>query len=367
MIPISDTVLARTVELRRRLHLCPEPSGREVQTAKLLKRFLSEHTSLELRDCGSGFYAAHREPDVSVPGIALRADYDGLDLGDGSAAHLCGHDGHAAALCGTALLLEGHRIGRNVFLLFQPAEETGLGARDCRQIFDLEDIGEIYGIHNLPGCPLGRVFVREGAFACASRGLVVTLKGVRAHAAYPETGISPAGALGKLLCQMSTLSRDAVKMHALCTVIGARLGEQAFGTAPGYAELWLTVRAEQDAVLEALCAKVSAFSENTAVEEGLSCSIRIQDPFPATVNDPACADKVRRACNGTILPEPMRWSEDFGHYLDRCRGAFFGIGAGETQPPLHDPSYDYPDTLLLPTIRAFWELLEAPAVSDIDF
>lgn len=76
MIPISDTLLSRTTELRHRLHTCPESSGNEVRTAMLLKQFLSEYTSLELQDCGAGFYAAHREPDTAVPDIALRADYD---------------------------------------------------------------------------------------------------------------------------------------------------------------------------------------------------------------------------------------------------------------------------------------------------
>lgn len=366
MIPISDTLLSQTTQLRRRLHDCPESSGNEVRTAALLKRFLSEHTSLELRECGMGFYAAHREPESSVPGIALRADYDALDLGDGTAAHLCGHDGHAAALCGTALLLEGRRIGRNVFLLFQPAEETGQGAQSCREIFDRERICEIYGIHNLPGYPLGKVFVREGTFACASRGMAVTLEGIRAHAAYPETGISPAGALGKVLCRMTELNREAAERQGLCTVIGARLGEAAFGTAPGYAELWLTLRAQRDGVLDALCARAEGILTEAAAEEHLSCSLRIRDPFPATVNDPVCAEKVRSSCGAAILPEPMRWSEDFGHYLARCRGAFFGIGAGETQPPLHNPRYAYPDALLKPTIRAFWSILEARAVSETD-
>lgn len=359
MIPNSDTLLSLITQLRHRLHACPEPSGNEVRTAILLKQFLSEHTSLELQNCGGGFYAAHREPDAIGPGMVLRADYDALELGNGAAAHLCGHDGHAAALCGIALLLEGNRVGRNVFLLFQPAEETGQGAKGCLKIFDREGVSEIYGIHNLPGYPLGKVFVREGTFACASRGIAVTLKGICAHAAYPETGISPAEALGKLLCRMTELNRDAVKKHALCTVIGARLGEQAFGTAPGYAELWLTLRAEQDAVLEELSAKVSEFSERAAADGGLSGSIRIHDPFPATVNDPACTHKVQSVCGGTILPEPMRWSEDFGHYLTRCRGAFFGIGAGENQPPLHNPSYEYPDALLLPTVHALWALVKA--------
>ena len=77
--------------------------------------------------------------------VSLRADYDELATPEGGAAHLCGHDGHAAALCGVALMLEGQSIGRSVFLLFQGAEETGAGAALCCELFDREKVGEIYG------------------------------------------------------------------------------------------------------------------------------------------------------------------------------------------------------------------------------
>jgi len=86
--------------LRRALHQCPEPSGEEVRTKALLMDFLRTRTGLELHPCGEGFYAARREPGGTRPPVALRADYDALALPDGGAAHLCGHDGHAAALGG---------------------------------------------------------------------------------------------------------------------------------------------------------------------------------------------------------------------------------------------------------------------------
>ena len=103
--------------LRHALHQCPEISGQEVRTKALLQQFLREHTTLELQPCGEGFYAAHREKNASKPAIALRADYDALATLDGGAAHLCGHDGHAASLCAVGLMLEGKSVGRNVFLL----------------------------------------------------------------------------------------------------------------------------------------------------------------------------------------------------------------------------------------------------------
>ena len=95
-------------ELRHRLHTCPEISGQERKTKAALKQFLEESTNLELHDCGGGFYAVYRSStaDSAKKGVAFRADYDALALPEGGAAHLCGHDGHASALCGAALLLE---------------------------------------------------------------------------------------------------------------------------------------------------------------------------------------------------------------------------------------------------------------------
>ena len=98
-------------DLRHALHQCPEVSGRETRTEALLQQFLRAHTTLELQPCGEGFYAAHREKNASKPAIALRADYDALATLDGGAAHLCGHDGHAASLCAVGLMLEGKIVG----------------------------------------------------------------------------------------------------------------------------------------------------------------------------------------------------------------------------------------------------------------
>lgn len=344
--------------LREALHQCPERSGEERQTKALLMDFLRTHTDLELHPCGAGFYAARRE-EGDRPPVAFRADYDALALPDGGAAHLCGHDGHAAALCGTILSLKGERLGRDVFFLFQPAEETGAGAPGCLELFDREQVAQIYGAHNLPGYPLGQVFTRPGTFACGSRGVTLSFQGRPTHAAYPEHGLSPATAVGRLLCALPELSRaELYSGMTLCTVIGAELGEKAFGAAAAQGEVWLTLRAEQDGDLERLFDEILGLSRALAGEYGLGFDHQVQDVFPATVNDPDCAQLVLERCGGELLPEPMRWSEDFGHYLRRCPGAFFGIGAGESCPPLHTGDYQYPDELLEPTIRAFWQIVQ---------
>lgn len=355
---MEQALMDKITALRAQLHACAEVSGREVVTKRTLMDFLRSHASLELVDLGVGFYAAHREAESGRPAVALRADYDALATPEGGAAHLCGHDGHAAALCAVALELEGKTIGRSVFLLFQGAEETGAGAEPCCALFERESVGEIYGAHNLPGFPLGQVITRAGTFACASRGITLRFTGKPAHAAYPETGISPAPAVGQLLVDLPLLAAPAqYRGMTLCTVIGVQMGEKAFGAAAESAELWLTLRGEHDDDLSSLRRSVLSRARLLAENAQLDFSFEEQDVFPATENDALCASRVLRVCRGSLLHDPMRWSEDFGHYLRLCRGAFFGIGAGEDHPQIHTEHYEYPDALLGPTARAFWALL----------
>ena len=350
--------LETIIQLRKTLHSCPEVSGQEVQTKALLIDFLNKHTTLEIHPCGDGFYAAHREPSGKLHAIALRADYDALAMPDGTAKHLCGHDGHAAALCGVALFSEGKTFNRDIFFLFQPAEETGAGAEGCLELFSRESVGEIYGAHNLPGLPLGLVTTRPGTFACASRGLTLFFRGKPSHAAYPENGRSPASAVGKLLCALPKLS-DASQYTGmiLCTVIGVEMGSRSFGASAANAEVRLTLRAEHDHDLMALQDKILNLSKASAEQGQISFSYQLHDVFPATENTSECAQKVLTRCEGRLLETPMRWSEDFGHYLTICPGAFFGIGAGGDCPQLHTENYEYPDALLRPTIEALIKLL----------
>lgn len=359
-VHLTDADLALITELRRKLHSIPEISGKEIKTKSTLMDFLRRHTTLELIPCGDGFYAAHREKSPVKPAIALRADYDALAIPDGGAAHLCGHDGHSAALCGAALFADENEFGRDIFFLFQPAEETGTGAEGCTELFRHESINEIYGAHNLPGFPLGQITTRSGTFACASRGLILNFHGKPSHAAYPENGISPASAVGNLLCELPNLtSKDRYSGMTLCTVIGVRMGEKAFGASASDAEVWLTLRAEHDSDLTSLYEAILSISRLLSDEYKLTFSYQLQDVFPATENTDECARKILDLCGGVPLGIPMRWSEDFGHYLKKCRGAFFGIGAGEDHPPLHTENYEYPDELLAYTIKAFLKLMNA--------
>lgn len=202
------------------------------------------------------------------------------------------------------------------------------------------------------------VTTRPGTFACASCGLTLRFAGAPAHAAYPEDGISPAPAVGDLLNGLSHLSApEKYGGMVLCTVIGVQMGEKAFGSAAANAEVWLTLRAEHDRDLASLERRILDRAEASARKHRLRFTFQKCDVFPATENHAACADKVLRVCGGQTLQSPMRWSEDFGWYLQKCGGAFFGIGAGEAHAPLHTAAFEYPDALLSPTCEAFYKLI----------
>ena len=135
------------------------------------------------------------------------------------------------------------------------------------------------------------------------------------------------------------------------------MGEKAFGTSAADAEIWLTLRAEKESELTLLHDRIIEVTEKLCKDHRLDFSYDVQDRFPATENDPGYVEHVLTATAGALLNEPRRWSEDFGHYLKYCRGAFFGIGAGTDHPDLHTIDYEYPDDLLEPTAKAFMDIL----------
>lgn len=353
--------------LRRVLHRHPELAGQEAGTADRLHGHLAGLAPDRLvTGLGGHGLAAVFRGATPGPRVLLRCELDALplpeslDLPHGSTvpgvAHKCGHDGHMAMLVGAAADLAAERPARGeVVLLFQPAEETGAGA--ARVIADpaFADLApdRAVALHNLPGEALGAVLWRAGLFASASEGLAVELTGASAHAGEPEAGRSPALALAGLIAAVSAAPLQCLPLGAAAkaTVVHARLGDEALGTAPGRARLVATLRAHEPADLERLAAHCCRIATGLAAAHGLAVSLRRAEPFPDTVNDPAVTDlAVGVAADLGLecreLPRPLPWSEDFGHFTALWPGALLGLGAGTEQPPLHHPDYDFPDALI---------------------
>lgn len=263
-------------------------------------------------------------------------------------------------------MLEGERTGRNIQLIFQPAEETGEGALQiCRSWPGLGRLCALYALHNIPGFPRGAILMRRGCFACASCGHVVSIQGRPAHAAYPGDGANPIELLSRLALETAEMIEgilDGDSRLLMRTLIGLQAGGENFGLSASEGRLNQTLRGHRKADIDALIARIEARTQAGCEAQGMLCRFELRDVFPDTANDDAVyLDALRRFRRAGLdiveLAEPMRWSEDFGWYLRQVPGLYFGIGAGENSPGLHTDGFCFDDGLIAPALRALEALV----------
>ena len=360
-MPDNET-LAR---FRRTLHAHPEPSGAEHATHDRIAAFLRAHApdARLVENLGATGLAAVINPDHRTRTILYRSDHDALRIHERTDAphasttpgvmHACGHDGHTTIACALAsrLAADPPESARVVFL-FQPAEETGTGARavlDDPRAADLAPDAAI-AIHNLPAVPLGRVVVREGIACPASVGLELVFDGVPGHSAEPRVARSPLAPAAALIDPLTYAPQTLRIEHALVTVTTIDSGPLDFGRIPARVTLGATLRAHTDTDLTRLTDHATTLARAAARAHGLTLTVREHEPFPALINDTRVARAVRDRLGAlghdTIEPaHAFPWSEDFAHIARACPAVLLGIGAGEDTPHLHADTYDYPDAL----------------------
>lgn len=337
-----------------------EASGNERRTAARLAEFLAPLASdVTTGLAGHGLIATFPGLEPG-PTVALRAELDAVPAENGGHAHLCGHDGHMALLCGLAAHLAQSPLARGrAALVFQPAEETGAGgpALAAEPAWAALNPDLCFALHNLPGRPAGLVLARSGAMHCASVGLEARLIGSPAHAAQPEAGRSPAPALARALGELPGLSGPGQAV----TLCHAGLGRPGFGVAAGSALIMATLRAGDDAGFAELRGRCAGFLRALAEEHGLGLELNWREEFAATVNHPEAFAVVKAAAGdaGLSFEEPagpMPWSEDFGALAAGRKGAIFWLGAGEGAGALHGAGYAFPPALL-PAGLDLWRAL----------
>ncbi len=381
--PTKPTIHSHSLEaIRHYLHQYPELSGQETETADYIAEQLQSLAPDQLiRGLGGTGVAAIFDSGKAGKTLLFRCELDALPIQSihdkpyrstrAGIAHQCGHDGHMAIILGLAQAIANSRPKRGrVVILFQPAEETGEGARAVVNDPQFSQIApdESFALHNLPQQPLGEVIIRAGTFNCASRGLLIRLKGRTAHAAYPETGISPQLALAELLQAFSELpeqlkQEQSENEHGLImvTVVHCDMGEATFGTSPADACLMVTLRTETDAAMQLLADASVALVNATATKYHLQSRVEWSDIFDASVNDEGCVKQVIDAAEThghhvRVIDKPFRWSEDFGAISAVSRGAMFAFGAGEDCPQIHNPDYVFADELITQGRDIFFEI-----------
>lgn len=350
---------------RRDLHAHPELSGQESRTAGIVFDRLAEMGLSPVRGVGGAGVVAVVEGRAPGPSIGLRADMDALPLNDDSGAayasttpgvsHACGHDGHTATLLGLARRLADDPPARGrVALIFQPAEETGLGARAMIDdgLFDRWPCDEVYAYHNMPLLPLGQAAVRPGPTLNGYKVWEIDVWGVGGHGAAPHKTQDPLQAAVRVAAEISSIvGRHIDPMEpALITVTKLQAGS-SHNVVPHEAALAGTLRATTPEVIEALYGQLEAICEGVARMTGCAITPRVTAGVPPCVNAEAPAATAADACAAVLGADkvfrglkPYPFTDDFAFMLERVPGAYLFLGQGG--PMVHQTAYDFNDALL---------------------
>ena len=376
---LTNSEIEKLVDIRKYLHKHPELANNEKKTSIFLKEVLNSFSPDEIIEGiggeGLAFVFKGNKPGKN---ILFRAELDALpileennfeykSLNDGI-SHKCGHDGHMTILVGLAKYLAENRPQKgSVIILYQPAEETGEGAEAVLTdpLFQQLKPDFVFALHNLPGFKKNSIIVKDGCFAASSIGIKINLIGKESHAGHPEGGNSPALAIAEIINQFQEIAKNALsKELGFVTLISIDMGEKAYGTAPGKAEILATLRSYSDENLVCLKSKCTDIVNYITTSNNLKLKIQWQEYFPVTKNYPEAIQIIRKAAKKSGLnvlqaEEPFRWSEDFGHFTNKFNGALFGLGAGIESPQLHNPDYDFPDELTPTGINIFSSIVQS--------
>ena len=367
----------KTLEsLRHKLNINAELSGQEKNTNKIINNFLEKtNPDVHYRNVGGyGIIVIYKGAEEGK-NILLRADIDGLNIpGESQFSHRCGHDGHATILCGLAMRLGKKRPTKgDVILLFQPAEETGEGSQAVINdpLFQGLKIDTAFALHNLPSFAKHQIVIKRDCFASASLGLKLIFDGKTSHASQPENGNNPQKVVTTLLDafqkKYETLSND--KHHTILTVTHVVVGEETFGVTPGHAEIWMTLRSQDDKALQNLTNYCIDLCNLKSKESNLRFSYSIHESFAATMNTAEKVEIVKQSAKELKLSineitDAFPWSEDFGRFGSICPVCLFGLGCGLKHEPLHSPSYDFEDEIIDTGVDMFEKIITLNADTD---
>ena len=364
---LSNTDINALITFRRLLHQHPEVSGEEEQTAQRIVEALSALAPHQIiTGLGGHGVAAVFDSGCDGPTVLFRAELDALPIPEETGldwtsttdgkGHLCGHDGHMTILLALGRLLARQPVQQGrVVLMFQPAEEDGSGARLVVADPKFAAIAPDYAfaIHNEPGLPFGYVGTKTGLINCASRGLIIRLKGKTSHAAEPELALSPVPLLGELIDHLCQMGRGGVldDDFKLVTVTHINVGEPSFGITPSDAEIYTTLRASTDKAITIMQDEAINLAQSLANEKGLVLEWEVHDDFAASINHPEATAIAQDAMTSLNIPfgedgVPMRASEDFGVFGWDAPSAMLCLGPGVDHPALHQPDYDFSDDLI---------------------
>ena len=355
------------IDLRRELHSKPELSNFEYNTSTIIKNFIERHNPTEIIEGigGAGIAAIYEYPKKGKT-ITIRCELDALPIQEDNqidyksihrgVSHKCGHDGHMAIVASLVYWLKKSDLDAGkVILLFQPAEETGEGAKRVMSEENSKrlETDYVFALHNIPKEPLHSIIIMESGFSAEVQSFVLRVKGKESHASEPENGINPALCLSEMISSFSRLNATNPEndSFAVLTPVHIIMGQKSYGISPRRGELHYTIRTWSTEKMENLKSAIEKIIDESSKIHRIEYDINWLEYFPASKNDKESNTYVKQAAleNKYKIKErsyPFKFGEDFGWYSKSNKTAMFGLGAGISTPALHNAEYDFPDELI---------------------
>ena len=371
-------------EIRHQIHENPELGLQEFKTSALVAEKLRQWGyEVEQGLATTGVVATLKVGD-GEKSIGLRADMDALPIYENSGKpwaskhpglmHACGHDGHTTILLGAArYFAETRRFNGTLRLIFQPAEEMINGGEIMVKegLFYCFPCDVIFGMHNMPGLPVGKFYFQPGALMASMDQFHIAVRGCGGHGAIPHKAIDPVLVAAHITTALqSIVSRNVDPLEAAVITVGSIVAGEAANVIPDSAEMKISVRSLSRDTRQLLLTRIPALAQAQAASFGATAEVTHVNGTPVLVNDEEMARFAWQVACKTFGEDraefgikPLMGSEDFSFMLEaQPKGGFllFGNGdVGEGSCMVHNPGYDFNDASLVPASSYWGALVEA--------
>ncbi len=370
----------RWIAFRRDLHRHPELSFQEKRTAERIESALDELGIAHRRVAGTGVLAEipARGGKVDAPLVALRSDTDALPIREETGLeyasvndgvmHACGHDGHTAMVLAAAeMLSKDPSLPAPVRLVFQPAEERGLGALAMIEAGALEGVEMIFGGHVDRHYPTGQIVAHAGAVNASTDSFRVEIQGKGGHAARPHEGVD-AVVVGSLLVMalQTIVSREVNPAHPSVVTVGRFDAGSAPNVLAERARLEGTIRTQEKPVRDHIVSSLSRICDSIGALHNARLVLTLEEGTPPVVNPKHMAEIARTAAiavvgeaNAVPLHTPNMGGEDFACYMEKIPGCYVRLGArapGSEGFPAHSSRFEIDEEVLPIGAQYFYEV-----------
>jgi hippurate hydrolase len=363
-----DAIKNDLIETRHHLHAHPELSFEEIETARFVADKLEGWGYEVARNVGGHGVVARLKVGSGSKSVAIRADMDALPITEETGLayastvpgrmHACGHDGHTTMLLGAAeYLARTRRFDGTVNLIFQPAEEAGVGsgaqAMIADGLFERFPSDAIFGLHNHPGAPAGHWLMRSGPLMAAADTVKITITGRGGHASRPHLTVDPVVIACTLVVSLqSIVSRNVDPTQTAVITVGAIHAGEASNVIPNTATLSLSVRSFEPTIRALLEQRIHAMTQAVAEGHGATAEVLFEHGYPVVVNSDAETAFARSVAEELFGIENVSTchlipgSEDFAYFLEQRPGSFLRLGNGVDSQILHSSKYNFADESL---------------------